>query len=342
MTKGFWNNLKKPIFAQAPMDGVSDAAFRYITDIYGKPALLFTEFTPVEGIAHGASKLLMAFVHHKTETPTIAQLYGSHAEDFYISAFVACEMGFDGIDINMGCPDKSVVKRGAGAGLILNPPLAIEIVKQTRMGIRDWSEGKNMEDTSLPTDVINYVKDFKNKLSIVPERKILPVSVKTRIGFDKIVTESWISSLLEAEPVNISIHGRTLVQMYTGQPDWDEIGKAAEIIHKTETSVLGNGNVHSLIEANEKVKTYGVDGVLIGRAAYGNPWVFNAIQPTENDKKRVAIEHCEKFAELTPNGHFVSLRKHLAWYMRGIENSHILKTQLMQINSVEDVRKILS
>lgn len=342
MTKSFWNNLKKPIIAQAPMDGVSDAAFRYITDVYGKPALLFTEFTPVEGITHGATKLLMAFVHHKTETPTIAQLYGSHAEDFYSSAFVACEMGFDGIDINMGCPDKSVVKRGAGAGLILNPPLAIEIIKQTKKGIYDWSEGKNIEDTNLSADIITYVNKFKKKLSIAPKRRLLPVSVKTRIGFDKIVTESWIASILEAEPVNISIHGRTLAQMYTGQPDWEEIGKATVLIKKTNTSVLGNGNVHSLAEADEKIKTYGVDGVLIGRAAYGNPWVFNDSQPTETDKKRVAIEHCEKFAELTPDGHFVSLRKHLAWYMRGIENSHILKTQLMQVNSVEDVRKILS
>src|SRR5258708_3109101 len=107
--ESFWKTIKKPIIGLSPMDGVGDAAFRYITDTYGKPSILVTEFTPVEGIIHAAVKLLSAFTYHKTDTPTVAQLYGANPEDFYNSTFVVCEMGFDGVDINMGCPDKSVV-----------------------------------------------------------------------------------------------------------------------------------------------------------------------------------------------------------------------------------------
>src|SRR5687768_604936 len=116
MVKGFWEHLKRPIIGLAPMDGVTDAAFRSIVDKYGKPDILFTEFTSVEGISYGAHQLLNAFIYHDTKTPTVAQIFGSNPDDFYKVAFVIAEMGFDGIDINMGCPDHHVAKKGGGAG----------------------------------------------------------------------------------------------------------------------------------------------------------------------------------------------------------------------------------
>ena len=344
MNYGFWNNLKRPIIGLSPMDGVTDAAFRYICDKYGKPAVLFTEFTSVEAIARGAVKILGAFIYHKTSTPTVAQVYGSTPKSFYDTTFVVCEMGFDGIDINMGCPDSNISKRGSGAALIRTPKLAQEIINTVKQAVKDYFEGKNIEDTDLPESIIDWVKKFKRDPRIREvdnKRKHLPVSVKTRIGYDLVVTENWIKNILEAEPVSISIHGRTLKQMYTGKADWEEIGKAAKIVKKTETLILGNGDVKTVEEAKEKAKEYGLDGVLIGRATFGNPWIFQNHIPTNRERISIAIEHCETFVKLTPNGHFPSLRKHLAWYTKGIPGSNELRNKLMRVNNIEEVRNIL-
>ena len=342
MHKGFWDNLEKPIIAMSPMDGVTDAAYRYITDKYGTPSILFTEFTSVEGIAHGATRLLSPFVHHKSNTPQVAQIYGANPQAFYEATFTVCEMGYDGVDINMGCPDHNIAKKGCGAGLIRTPQVAYDIIKAVQQAVQDYYDGKNIEDTKLKPDIISWVKQYRKKNNISNERILLPVSVKTRIGYDSIVTEDWISNLLEAQPANISVHGRTLVQMYTGLADWEEIGKAATLIRKTNTSVLGNGDIKSIQEAKEKTEQYNLDGVLIGRALFGNPWFFKEYEPTHEERIKVAIEHCEKFAEMTPELHFLSLRKHLAWYTKGIPGSNDLRRQLMTVQNVEDVKKIFN
>lgn len=343
MSNGFWDNLKKPVIGLAPMDGVTDAAFRFIMDTHGHPDLLFTEFTSVEGIVRGVTKLLEAFIYHKTKTPTIAQVFGANPEGFYKVAFVLAEMGFNGVDINMGCPDKDVAKRGGGAGLILEPKLAQEIVRKTRQGLIDWAEGRKIEAVGLPDKIIDWVKNFKINYQInLATRSILPVSVKTRIGYDKVVTKWWMETLLEAEPANISLHGRTLKQMYSGLADWDEIALAAEIVGKTKTTLLGNGDIKSHVEALEKIKKYKVDGVLIGRATYGNPWVFQAgVEPTKAMRFRAALDHVKAFVKLTPNAHFISLRKHMAWYCRGFEGAPELRNRLVRVNSVEEVENIL-
>ena len=320
------------------MDGVTDAAFRYITDKYGKPDILITEFTTVEGISHGATRLLQAFIHHKTATPTVAQLYGTNPEAFYNAALAVCEMGFDGVDINMGCPSPGISARGAGAGLIRTPKLAQEIIKTVKQATKDYSEGKSIQDTSLPKEIIKWIKSHS---VTADNRKHLPVSVKTRIGYEEIVTEEWIPTILEMEPAAITIHGRTLKQMYTGFANWEEIGKAAKLIKKTGTKILGNGDIRTLDDAKDKIKKYGVDGVLIGRGTYGNPWIFKNHTPSKEEQIQTALEHCEAFAKLTPEGHFLSLRKHLAWYTKGIHGSNELRNKLMTVTNVEDVRKIL-
>src|SRR3989344_1395742 len=369
MNYGFWNNLKRPIIGLSPMDGVTDAAFRYISDKYGKPAVLFTEFTSVEGITRGAVKILDAFIYHKTSTPTVAQVYGSTPQSFYDATFVVCEMGFDGIDINMGCPDHNISKRGSGAALIRTPQIARKIIKAVKKATKDYFEGKKIEDTDLPEEIIFSVKKFKDsrhaelvsaskngsrnplrsEASIFGmtnnlndnKRKHLPVSIKTRIGYDLVVTENWIKDILETEPVAISIHGRTLQQMYTGKADWEEIGKAAEIVKKTKTLIFGNGDVKSIEEAKTKAQKYGLDGVLIGRATFGNPWIFQNHIPTNRERIDVALEHCEVFTKLIPNGHFPSLRKHLAWYTKGIPGSNELRNKLMRVYNIQEVGKIL-
>lgn len=342
MHASFWKTLKKPIIGLSPMDGVTDAAFRYIVDVIGHPHILFTEFTSVEGIAHGATKLLSAFTHHKTETPTVAQIFGSHPDDFYQASFVVAAMGFDGIDINMGCPDRSVTHRGGGAGLILKPALAKKIIRTVKTAMNDWSNGTSIEAVGLPRPIIDYVKNYVTDHRIPTNQQPLPVSVKTRIGYDHAVTEEWIGHLLETEPVAITIHGRTLKQMYAGKSDWEEIGRAAQLIGKTETLVLGNGDVKSVKEAREKSKVYHLDGVLIGRASLGNPWIFSGRIPTKKERLDTAFHQCEMFIKLTPGLHFLSLRKHLTWYMKGFEGSHELRARLMTVVNMEDVKKILN
>lgn len=342
MKRGFWDDLNKPVIGLSPMDGVTDAAYRYIMDKYGHPSLLMTEFTPVEALNRDVVRALEMFIFHKTKTPNIAQIYGTELDSYYTSALLVAEMGFDGLDINMGCPDKSVSKRGAGAGLIIQPKLAQEIVKTCKKALEDWHNGLTLEKAGVKVRMRDFISDFKKRAEITSEKRFIPVSVKTRIGFDKPMIEEWIPYLLEVEPVNISLHGRTLKQMYTGLADWEEIAKAAELAHKTETTLLGNGDVHSIEDANEKIKKYNLDGVLIGRATYGNPWVFTGEHVSPETKLKVALEHCEAFMDLTPEHHFASLRKHLVWYAKAFENATDLRSKLVRAENLEQVRDIVT
>lgn len=338
----FWQQLKKPIIGQAPMDGVTDASFRFITDKYGQPDLLFTEFTSVEGIAHGIDRLLVAFIHHKTSTPTLAQIYGFNPQLFYQATIVAAELGFNGVDINMGCPDKSVTKGGAGAGLIRDPQRAKEIILMTKKGLQDWSEGVRIDKINLHENILRFVKEYQNKYKVTNSRRVLPVSVKTRIGFDKIVTTDWIAHLLETKPSAITIHGRTLQQMYTGLADWQEIGKATQLAKGSGVLILGNGDIKTYEDAWKKIKEYNTAGVLIGRASFGNPWIFQNKQVSFAQRLDVALEHCRKFNEFTPDLYFLSLRKHLAWYCKGFDHAAETRVKLMQVNNLEEVEKIVT
>lgn len=323
------------------MDGVTDAACRFIVDTYGKPDVIFTEFTSVEGIERGIPALLQAFIHHKTDTPTIGQIFGYTPQAFYKAAFVVCEMGFDGVDINMGCPDRAVARKGGGAALILRPKLAQDIIYTVKQAVKDWSEGKKLEDSELDEEIITYVRTFQNKMNIFPVRRLLPVSVKTRIGYDRITTEEWIRCLLEAEPFAISLHGRTLKQMYRGKANWEEIGKAAALAEKSNTSLLGNGDIHTYNDALGKIKMYKLNGVLIGRASFGNPWIFqNKTVPLET-KLATALEHCHVFMNLTPDSHFLSLRKHLAWYCKGFDHAAHIRDRLMRVQNLKEVEEVL-
>lgn len=337
--QSFWNNT--PLIGMSPMDGVTDAPYRQITDEIGHPDLLFTEFIPVEAIVRGSTRVLMAFAHHNTVTPTIAQIYGTSLEAYRQAAFIACEMDFDGIDINMGCPDRAVARKGAGAGLIKTPKLAQDIVKTVQRAVHDWSEGKTIEEEGVREEMIQTVQEYKQRFQLRSERKLLPVSVKTRMGYDKIITTEWIQYLIDVQPAAISLHGRTLEQMYTGFADWDEIGKAADLAAQSNIPLLGNGDVKTKDEARNKIEEYNLSGVLIGRASFGNPWVFSEVEPTTDQRLTTALTHAKLFEELIPEGHFLSMRKHLAWYTRGFDDAAEVRRQLMEVKNADDVEKIL-
>ncbi|MFA5829552.1 MAG: tRNA-dihydrouridine synthase [Candidatus Gracilibacteria bacterium] len=386
--ENFWSKLAKPIIGLAPMDGVTDAPFRYITAKYGHPDVMITEFTSVEGIAAGGIPPLRAFIYDKIERPIVAQLFGIDEKAYYKAAVMLCELGFDGIDINMGCPAKNIASKGSGASLILNPKLAQKIIKQTKKGAADWANGLNLEDVGLPENTVKHIREMQKqnlcgksgtvghkaaasahaKKSPTTIRKLLPISVKTRIGYDKIVIEDWIKYLLEEKPANISLHGRTLKQMYTGLANWDAIAIAAKIVHEhnqahaksrefVKTTILGNGDVKSVEEAHQKAKQYGVDGVLIGRAAFGNPWIFRApakpknspsiespapYTPTIKEKLKVAIEHAHIHEKIFGEKLFPVMRKHLSWYCRGFTGASEVRQRLMQANNSQEVEEILT
>ncbi len=335
--KGFWEKLSKPIIGLSPMDGITDAAFRYIIAKHGNPDVMYTEFVNVEGLARGATKMLNHFIYEKSEHPIMGQIYGNETESFYKVALMVCYLGFDGIDINMGCPATKVARRNSGAGLIRVPDQAKKIIQTVKKAAQDWSEGITLEEADLRPKIINALKEMRPTAGT---RNKIPVSVKTRTGIDSIIATDWVKVLLEEEPAVITMHGRTLKQMYTGEANWEVLGKVAAIVKQTNTLFFGNGDVKTLEDAKAKIKTYGTDGVLVGRATCGNPWFFTGHEPTPRERANVAIEHCRYYERVVKGTAFYSLRSQLGWYIKGFDGAKDLRIRLMLSQTTEEVERI--
>lgn len=328
------------------MDGITDFAFRQIHAKYGSPSVMFTEFTNVEGMFMSQTDhLLNDLRFHILQRPIIAQIFGSTPEYFYKAAIVCADLGFDGIDINMGCPAKTVAHLGGGAALIAKPELAKQIIRSVKLGVLDWSNGKNIEELELSDLKLQKISELKTfSQNQKTNREIIPVSVKTRIGIDQIVVEDWVKHLLEEQPKNITIHGRTLKQMYSGQADWEAIGKAAQIIKETDTTALGNGDVLTLDEAHQKIKDYILDGVLIGRAAMGNPLIWKKDQNTITPKQKLqfALEHATLHAQTKNEKMFLQMRKHFSFYITNFPFANEIKIKLIQTKNLEEATEIIN
>ncbi len=249
------------------MDGVTDASFRFITAKHGGPDVTFTEFVNVEAAFFAPHTLLKDLTYTEIERPVIAQIYGHTPELFYKVAHLVCELGFDGLDINMGCPAKKVAAKGSGAALIRTPELARMIIQSARQGIQDWRDGQTLADLGIDT-VFSEKNGFANHLrdgqEMAAERRSIPLSVKTRIGYDDVVVEEWMETLLEENLAAITLHGRTLKQAYKGSADWDAIGRAVEIAKNSATLILGNGDLKDMEGVCRRVHETGVDGVAGG------------------------------------------------------------------------------
>ncbi|MBX4189411.1 tRNA-dihydrouridine synthase [Candidatus Parcubacteria bacterium] len=312
--KNFWNNLEKPILVLAPLADVTDAAFRRVIAKYGKPSVLWTEFVSADGLARapeeGRKKLLKDLEYTEAERPIVAQFFTSHPEYMFTAAKLAEELGFDGIDINMGCPDKGVVRQGAGACLIKTPALARELIRAAKDG--------------------------------APR---LPVSVKTRVGFNKVELEEWLPELLAESPALITIHARTMKEMSKVPAQWELVKRAVEIRNASgkNTLIFGNGDVRDLGEARQKVEETGCDGVMLGRAIFGNPWLFAKTIPTLEEKLRVCVEHTKLFEELLGEyKNFSIMKKHFKAYINGFEGAAELRGRLMETNNAEEVKGIVA
>lgn len=318
MSRNFWKELEKPIIMLAPMADVTDAAFRRMFAKYGKPDVMYTEFVSVDALlSEGRKHLLRDFLYTEPERPIVAQIFGSDPDKFKEVGKMCLEMGFDGVDINMGCPERKIQKQNACAALIKEPALAKEIVYATKEGARTESGG-------------------------------IPVSVKTRIGYNREEIETWVPHLLETKPAALIMHGRTKKEMSKVDAHWDAIKRTREIRDEegSEVLVIGNGDVKSLSEARKKVDETGVDGVMVGRGAFGNPWFFNEDvnihELSLGERFRVMVEHSRLFEELVGDiKNFAIMRKHFKAYVEGFRGAKELRVELMIAKTAREVEEIL-
>lgn len=345
----FWEKLKKPIFVLAPLADVTDPAFRRVIAKYGKPDVLWTEFVSADGLFSspvreycekflnkeinkdelielsngvGGSALVKDLAYTENERPIVAQFFTSKPDMMEKAGELAVELGFDGIDINMGCPDKSVEKQGAGSAHIKNPKLAQEVILAAMKGGKKGG-------------------------------KDLPVSVKTRIGYNKNELETWLPAILETNPTVVTIHARTRKELSLVPARWEHVKRAVEIRNsfvdskgnKSKTLIFGNGDVKDLEDATEKVKETGCDGVMLGRAIFGNPWRFNKNKKIEDvsipERLKVMVEHTKLFAELLPHKSFAIMKKHYKAYVNGWDGAKELRLKLMEAKDATEVGEIV-
>lgn len=362
-----WDALPHPIFGLAPMDGVTDAAFRRMVAAQGRPDVTFTEFTNVSDICRGPERLMSTLIYSEAERPIVAQLYGKDPALFYRAAQVVCELGFDGLDVNMGCPSKNVAASGSGAALIKTPDLAHAILRATKQGLDDWAEGQSIDGLGFKPsrlDCIRTMNTARTGSPVVPRRR-LPLSIKTRLGFDCVVVERWVEHLLAVGPAAITVHGRTLEQMYRGAADWSAIAAAAKVARGTGTLILGNGDVHTLVDALRRVADSQVQGVLIGRGTLGAPWFFRekerareawrtqgdvtalpgwAWEPRVSIAQRMhtMVDHARQYEAIAGLERFSSMRKHLGWYCKGFPRAAAMRAKMFQVCSVRDVEAVVA
>lgn len=310
----FWETLRRPFFVQAPMEDVTDAAFRRLIARFGKPDVMYTEFTSADGLIlapdSGKHAILKKLLFAEEERPIVAQLFSATPERMEQAARLCAELGFDGIDINMGCPNRSVEKSGCGASLIKHPALARELIRAA-------------------------------------QKCGLPVSVKTRIGYNENELASWLPELLAENPVAVALHARTRKEMSDVPAHWDIVADAVALRDAlgSKALIIGNGDVKDLDDARTKAAETGCDGIMLGRAIYGNPWLYanRDMPPSREEKITALIEHLELFEELmSDTQNFAVMKKHFKAYISGWDGAKDLRTRLMDASSAEEARQILS
>ena len=330
----FWNKLKTPFFVLAPMADVTDVAFRRMIAKYsahtraggtvGGPDVMWTEFVAADGLVRatpeGKKKLMADLLYDESERPIIAQLFTSNEAHMEYAANLCRELGFDGVDINMGCPDRSIEKQGCGSAMMRNPESARKIIQAAKRGAK-MDEGG------------------------------IPVSVKTRIGYNQDQLEEWIPMLLAEKPAALVVHGRTRKEMSKVPARWERIGRAVEIRNEMQgeasdrTIIIGNGDALSLEDAHLKAELSGADGVMLGRAVFGNPWLFHPEKDIHTiplkERLRVMVEHTELFVKLLPFKNFSVMKKHYKAYVKDFDGAHELRNKLMEQDTPAEIKQVV-
>ncbi len=295
------------------MANVTDPAFRAVIAKYGKPDVFWTEFVSADGLAlapeGGRKKLLKDLEYSEAEHPIVAQFFTSSPEHMKTAAELAVKLGFDGVDINMGCPDRTIEKQGAGAQLMKNAKVARALIRAAKEGAAG-----------------------------------LPVSLKTRTGYNKPELDTWLSEVLKEDPAVVTIHARTRKEMSKVSARWEFVKRAVEIRNEAgaKTLIFGNGDVENLEEARRRVEETGCDGVMLGRAIFGNPWLFSGHLPTTEEKLRVLVEHTKLFEQfLGDTKSFAIMKKHFKAYVSGFGGAVELRARLMETASAGEVETIV-
>ncbi|MBN2087828.1 tRNA dihydrouridine synthase DusB [Candidatus Peregrinibacteria bacterium] len=312
-----WNEITKPYVILAPMAGYTDSPFRQLIKEIAPPVICITELISADGLSYGSKKTIEMLRFKEAERPHILQLFGKHIDHFKEAVKIAEDMGFDGVDINMGCPAKKVVGSMHGSALIKTPELAFEIVETCRANTK------------------------------------LPVSVKTRLGWsDDSTLLDFAKGLENAGAQMITVHGRTTSQAFLGKADWEPIYRLKETL---KIPVTGNGDIISGNDAKNKIKN--LDGVMVGRGTFGNPWLMGEVcaalgiidekdikkKPEDFESlKKFMIHHCELNIEmLGKKKGMLDIRKHFASYIKGLPNAAKLRAKLVTVESVDEVKGIL-
>lgn len=313
MKANFWQELPRPFFILAPMEDVTDVVFRHVVQEAGAPDVFFTEFTNSDSFCHpdGLASVRGRLVFTEDEQPMVAHIWGDNPEHFRQMSVALAEMGFAGIDLNMGCPVPNVAERGKGSGLILRPEVAGELIQAAKAGG-------------------------------------LPVSVKTRLGFAELSEmQAWISHLLKQDIANLSVHLRTRKEMSKAAAHWElipELVKLRDAI-APETLLTINGDIPDRKTGEELAEKYGVDGIMIGRGIFKNPYAFEKIPQEHSSQEllqllRLQLDLQDQYQEQLPRS-IVGLHRFFKIYVKGFPGANDLRIRLMETKSTAEVRQIL-
>lgn len=313
MKENFWAELPKPFFILAPMEDVTDVVFRHVVKEAGAPDVFFTEFTNSDSFCHpdGKESVRGRLTFTEDEQPMVAHIWGDKPEFFKEMSSQLAEMGFKGIDLNMGCPVPNVAERGKGSGLILRPEVAAELIQAAKVGG-------------------------------------LPVSVKTRIGFTQPAElDGWISHLLKQDIANLSIHLRTRKEMSKVAAHWELIPRIVGLRNALapQTLITINGDIQDRQMGLELADKYGVDGIMIGRGIFKNPFAFEKEAREHSSEELIALLRLQldlqdQYAPIIPRS-ITGLHRFFKIYVKGFPGANDLRVQLMNTKTTDEVRAIL-
>lgn len=308
----FWKKLKKPILALAPMAGYTNSSFRQICKKYGAD-VVYSEMASAVALNYGGKKTIELLKFQKTERPYVVQLFGNDPKYFKNAAKIVTEkIKPDGIDINMGCPAKKVFSNGSGAALMIKKKIGREVIKETLKGTK------------------------------------LPVSIKIRSEAGDVTACQFVKFIKDLPIKAIMIHGRSLLQGFSGEIDYVQIKKVKSLV---DISVLANGGINTPLDAKIMLEKTGADGIGIARGALMKPWIFyeirECLEKGEYGKfdlgkiKKIALDHARMSYKASGSHGILEMRKYLLWYFRGFENAKEIKRELVRVETVKDIEKVL-
>lgn len=313
MSKNFWHELPRPFFILAPMEDVTDVVFRHVVSHAARPDVFFTEFTNTESYCHpeGQMSVRGRLTFTEDEQPIVAHIWGDKPEYFEQMSIGMAEKGFSGIDINMGCPVANVAAKGKGSGLIRRPEVAADIIQAAKAGG-------------------------------------LPVSVKTRLGYTSVNEwREWLTHLFKQDIVNLSIHLRTRKEMSQVPAHWELIPEIKQLRDEVapHTLLTINGDIPDRQVGMELVEKHGVDGIMIGRGIFKNPYAFEKERKPHSHRElldllKVHLDLFDHYGKLEPKP-FGPLRRFFKIYVKGFRGASELRQRLMETESTDDVRAII-